>query len=88
MTIAVPLPTEGSADRARQAVAWTSIQAGLWIGNAGGEFAGMIERNSSGEYLITDSQAHPLGTCATLDEAKTRHQRQFQPSSSTQQPKI
>jgi len=88
MTIAGPRPTEGSADRARPTVAWTSIQAGLWVGNAAGEFAGMIEKSSGGEYFITDNQAHPLGTCETLDEAKTRHQRQFQPSSSAQQPKI
>jgi hypothetical protein len=78
MTIASPRPTEGSADKARPTVAWTSIQAGLWVGNAGGEFAGMIERGSSGDYYITDHRAHPLGTCTTLDEAKARHQRQLQ----------
>jgi hypothetical protein len=77
MTITTPRPTEGPADRAGPAVAWTSIQAGLWVGNAGGEFAGMIERSTSGEYFITDRRAHPLGTCATLDEAKARHQRQL-----------
>ena len=82
MTIATPRPTEGSADRARPAIAWTTVQAGLWIGNAGGEFAGMIERSSGGDFLITDHRAHPLGTCATLDEAKARHQRQFQLSQS------
>ncbi|MBH0117287.1 hypothetical protein I6E52_10570 [Salinibacterium sp. NG253] len=78
MTIAAPRPTESSADRARPAVAWTTIQAGLWVGNAAGEFAGMIERSSSGEFFITDHRAKPLGTCATLDEAQARHARQFQ----------
>jgi len=78
MTIAAPRPTEGSSDRARPTVAWTSIHAGLWVGNTGGEFAGMIERSSHGEYFITDHRARPLGTCTTLAEAKARHQRQLQ----------
>ncbi|QAV71074.1 hypothetical protein ESZ53_11845 [Salinibacterium sp. UTAS2018] len=77
MTIAAPRPTESSTDRARPTVAWTTIQAGLWVGNAAGEFAGMIERSSSGEFFITDHRAKPLGTCTTLDKAKARHQRQF-----------
>lgn len=88
MTIAEPRPTEGPADRARQTVAWTSIQVGLWVGNVGGEFAGMIERGSSGEYFITDHRARPLGTCATLGEAKARHQRQFQLAQPAAKPKI
>lgn len=75
MTIATPGPTTGSSDDERPRVAWTSIQAGLWVGNAGGEFAGMIERSSSGEYFITDHRAHPLGTCPSLAEAKARHHR-------------
>ncbi|EPR77342.1 hypothetical protein ADILRU_0278 [Leifsonia rubra CMS 76R] len=73
MTEATPPPTEGSPDQERPTVAWTSIQAGLWVGNVGGEFAGMIERSSSGEYFITDHRAHPLGTCPSLSEAKARH---------------
>ena len=88
MTIAAPRPTEGSADRARPTVAWTTIQAGLWVGNAAGEFAGMIERSAAGEFFITDHRARPLGTCATLDEAKARHQRQFQLSQPTTKPTI
>ena len=76
MTIAAPRPTEGSAGQARPTVAWTTIQAGLWVGNAAGEFAG--------EFFITDHRARPLGTCTTLDEAKARHQRQFQLSQSAQ----
>ncbi|GAA1219189.1 hypothetical protein [Rhodoglobus aureus] len=86
MTIAAPRPTEGPADRARPAVAWTSIQAGLWVGNASGEFAGMIERGSSGEYFITDHRARPLGSCTTLGEAKARHQRQRQLAAPKPQP--
>lgn len=88
MTIAVPRPTEGPADRARPIVAWTSIQAGLWVGNAAGEFAGMIERSSNGEYFITDHRARPLGTCATLGEAKARHQRQRQLAQPAAKPKV
>lgn len=88
MTIAAPRPTEGPADKAHPPVAWTSIQAGLWVGNAGGEFAGMIERNFNGEFFISDNRARPLGSCTTLDEAKARHQRQFRPSSTVQGPKI
>jgi len=88
MTIAAPRPTEGPSDRARPTVAWTSIQAGLWVGNVGGEFAGMIEKSPGGEYSITDNQAHPLGTCDTFDEAKARHQRQLQLRTSSQKPTI
>lgn len=77
MTIAAPRPTESSTDRARPTVVWTPIQAGLWVGNAAGEFAGMIERSSAGEFFITDHRAKPLGTCSTLDEAQARHNRQF-----------
>ncbi|MBH0130887.1 hypothetical protein [Salinibacterium sp. NK8237] len=81
MTIAAPRPTESSTDRARPTVVWTTIQTGLWVGNAAGEFAGMIERSASGEFFITDHLARPLGTCATLDEAQARHARQFRPAS-------
>ncbi|MGV8912522.1 MAG: hypothetical protein ACOH14_07900 [Rhodoglobus sp.] len=88
MTITEPRPTEGPADRARPAVAWTSVQAGLWVGNVGGEFAGMIEKNSGGEFFITDHRARPLGVCSTLVEAKARHLRQFRPDSSGLQPTI
>jgi hypothetical protein len=80
MTIATTRPTEGSTDRARPSVAWTSIQAGLWVANAGGEFAGMIERGSDGDYFITDHRARPLGTCRTLDEAKARHRQHSWPN--------
>jgi len=87
MTIAAARPAEGSADRARPTVTWTAIQAGLWVGNAAGEFAGMIEKGSGGEFFITDHRARPLGTCATLDEAKARHQRQFVLTQAAQLPK-
>ncbi|WP_010205494.1 hypothetical protein [Salinibacterium sp. PAMC 21357] len=88
MTITAPRPTEGPADRARPLVAWTSIQAGLWIANSSGEFAGMIERDSSGQFSITDDQAHSLGVCASLADAKARHQRLFHPTSTGPQPTI
>jgi len=88
MTIATPRSTEGSADRAQTAVVWTSIQAGLWVANVGGEFAGMIERSTSGEFFITDRLARPLGSCASLEEAKARHQRQRHVSAPPSQPTI
>lgn len=91
MTIAAPRPTEDSANPtnpAHPAVAWTSVQAGLWVGTVDGEFAGMIERGSHGEYSITDHRAHPLGTCESLADAKARHQLQFRQSPAGQLPKI
>ncbi|MBH0054982.1 MULTISPECIES: hypothetical protein [unclassified Salinibacterium] len=88
MTITTPRPTEGTADRMRPTVAWTTIQAGLWVGNTAGEFAGMIERSSAGEFFVTDHRARPLGTCATLDDAKARHQRQLQAAQAARKPTI
>lgn len=87
MTIAAPRSTDDSATPAQPAVAWTSVQAGLWVGTVDGEFAGMIERGSHGEYSITDHRAHPLGVCENLVEAKARHQRQCRQSSESRQPK-
>ncbi|MGV8877111.1 MAG: hypothetical protein ACOH1K_06340 [Rhodoglobus sp.] len=83
MSITAPRPTADSADRARTAVAWTSIQAGLWVGNIGGEFAGMIERDRSDQFHVSDRLAHSLGACSTLSDAKARHQRHLKLAQST-----
>jgi hypothetical protein len=48
----------------------------------------MIERSSNGEYFITDHRARFLGTCATLGEAKARHQRQRQLAQPAAKPKV
>jgi hypothetical protein len=47
MTIAHP--TRGQeATRTSPPIQWVVVQSGLWVGKAGGEFAGMIERRDSG----------------------------------------
>ncbi len=49
-------------------VLWTCVQAGLWVGKAGGEFAGMIERRAEGFAAIRF--AKQLGVFSSLAEAK------------------
>lgn len=68
MTIAQP--TSGpEATRAGASIQWTVVQAGLWVGKIGGEFAGMIERDDSG--FAATRFAQRLGVFATLGEAKS-----------------
>jgi hypothetical protein len=67
MTIAHP--TRGQeATRTSPPIQWVVVQSGLWVGRAGGEFAGMIERRDSGFAAIRF--AKQLGVFATLSEAK------------------
>jgi hypothetical protein len=51
-------------------VRWVAVQPGLWVGNARGEFAGLIETRDGGAYLASDAFAHDLGAFATLAGAK------------------
>lgn len=67
MTIAQPTNTPDST-RAGAAIQWTVVQAGLWVGKIGGEFAGMIESRGTGYAAIRF--AKQLGVFATLGEAK------------------
>ena len=52
------------------AITWTAVQAGLWIGKANDEFAGMIEARSSGGYVATTRLAKTLGVFRSVAEAK------------------
>lgn len=62
-------PERGQASAQTSApVQWTFVQAGLWVGKAGGEFAGMIERRSEGFAAIRF--AKQLGVFSSLAEAK------------------
>ena len=51
-------------------ITWTIVQDGLWVGKANGEFAGMIEREPDGDFTAMSKFAGPLGTFATIAEAK------------------
>jgi hypothetical protein len=50
--------------------AWQAVQAGLWVGRRGGEFAGMIEQQWGKGYLVTTRLGKVLGTFATMEEAQ------------------
>ena len=64
--------TLGSATGQRDAVLieWTIVQSGLWVGKANGEFAGMIETRPGEGFFAMTRVAGPLGSFATLAEAK------------------
>lgn len=51
-------------------ITWTSVQPGLWVGKANGEFAGMIEKQSSQGYIATTRLAKKLGVFPTVAAAK------------------
>ncbi|MGX5681012.1 hypothetical protein [Schumannella luteola] len=67
MTIAQPTSGPG-ATRVGASIQWTVVQAGLWVGKVGGEFAGMIESRGAGFAAIRF--AKELGVFPTLGEAK------------------
>ncbi|PJJ73517.1 hypothetical protein CLV46_3109 [Diaminobutyricimonas aerilata] len=50
-------------------VTWTSVHPGLWAGQIGDDFAGLIERDGHG-YVVTDWQGAEVGAYATLAEAE------------------
>lgn len=51
-------------------IAWTSVQAGLWVGKIDGEFAGMIEAKKGEGYVATTRLAKSLGTFPSVAAAK------------------
>lgn len=53
-------------------IEWTIVQPGLWVGKANGEFAGMIETRAGEGFFAMTRVAGPLGSFATLAEAKAR----------------
>jgi len=52
------------------AISWTAVQSGLWVGKANGEFAGMIEAPSGNGFVATTRLAKTLGVFATIEQAK------------------
>jgi len=50
-------------------VTWRSVHAGLWAGQIGDDFAGLIERDGHG-YVVTDWQGTEVGAYATLADAE------------------
>jgi hypothetical protein len=47
------------------------VQAGLWVGRRGGEFAGMIEQQWGKGYMVTTRLGKCLGTFKTMEEAQS-----------------
>ena len=72
MTLIEPMPEMRKTSTSSQSVLvqWTIVQQGLWVGKANGEFAGMIETALDGGFTAMSKFAGPLGTYATIDEAK------------------
>ena len=72
MTLIEPMPEmrKTSTSSPSVLVQWTIVQEGLWVGKANGEFAGMIETALDGGFTAMSRFAGPLGTYATIDEAK------------------
>lgn len=72
MTLIEPMPEmrKTPVTSSTVLVQWTIVQQGLWVGKANGEFAGMIETALDGGFTAMSKFAGPLGTFATIDEAK------------------
>jgi len=72
MTLIEPMPEMRNTSTSSPSVLvqWTIVQQGLWVGKANGEFAGMIETALDGGFTAMSKFAGPLGTYATIDEAK------------------
>jgi hypothetical protein len=51
-------------------IQWKVIEDGLWIGTSRGEFAGMIESTTGGDFAAMTSLGEQLGTFSTVDAAK------------------
>lgn len=47
---------------------WAHPCAGLWVARIGGDYAGMVEHRR--QYAVFDSASNPIGSFATLAEAK------------------
>ena len=72
MTLIEPMPEmrKTSTTGTSVLIQWTIVQEGLWVGKANGEFAGMIETALDGGFTAMSKFAGPLGTFATIDQAK------------------
>lgn len=76
MTITAPKPgAPRNAARTVPATEWTIVQSGLWVGNTGGEFAGMIEAEWGRGFVATTRLAKTLGVFETIEEAKASFDR-------------
>ena len=62
-------PRTGTATQPAQTT-WQAVQAGLWVGRRGGEFAGMIEQQWGKGFLVTTRLGKCLGTFKTMEEAQ------------------
>lgn len=65
-----PSASTSATPRTATPIHWTSVQKGLWVGKANGEFAGMIERRDDDGYVATTRLAQHLGVFPTVAEAK------------------
>ena len=70
MTILAEQGTRAGAATEPSRTTWQAVQAGLWVGRRGGEFAGMIEQQWGKGYLVTTRLGKCLGTFKTMEEAQ------------------
>ncbi|MBX3100398.1 MAG: hypothetical protein KF761_12565 [Salinibacterium sp.] len=74
MTMTTPKRST-EASLARSSIQWTIVQAGLWVGKANGEFAGMIEAHGDAGFSATTHRAKYLGSFPTVEAAKASFER-------------
>jgi len=71
MTMTMTTPRASSAaSPGRSSIQWTIVQAGLWVGKANGEFAGMIESAPGEGFSASTRLAENLGTFPSVEAAK------------------
>ena len=70
MTILAEKGSRAGAATEPNRTTWQAVQAGLWVGRRGGEFAGMIEQQWGKGYLVTTRLGKSLGTFKTMEEAQ------------------
>jgi hypothetical protein len=70
MTILAEKGSRAGAATEPTRTTWQAVQAGLWVGRRGGEFAGMIEQQWGKGYLVTTRLGKCLGTFKTMEEAQ------------------
>ena len=71
MTILAEKGSRAGAATEPNRTVWQAVQAGLWVGRRGGEFAGMIEQQWGKGYLVTTRLGKCLGTFKTMEEAQS-----------------
>ena len=54
---------------------WVAVQPSLWVGKTNGEFAGMIEATTTGQFIATTRLAKPVGVFDTRKEAQESFSR-------------